>query len=248
MINNTMFLGLVFMCTLHINVNSQGVSINTTGNAPDNSSMLDVNAADKGILIPRVALVSPSNPIASPATSLLVYNTSTTGTYATPGFYYFNGTDWVCMTCNNSRTIVRNLTTTATLTATSSSAPSTTLLNFSYTPIHDTVLVEVNVAARITSNSVPATPPHSWVVRLSLGASIVKQVSVFPAQNTTSFNGGQVVAKFTVPVAVTPNTAQTFTLSLLSFFTSSGSITLQVDPSISSHFTNVIIHDTPTNP
>jgi hypothetical protein len=57
--------------------------------------ILDISATNGGLLIPRVALVSVTNPIAAPITSLLVWNTSTSGTYPTAGFYYFNGTDWV---------------------------------------------------------------------------------------------------------------------------------------------------------
>lgn len=67
------------------------VGINTT--TPHASSMLDVTATDKGILIPRISIpnLSAAAPITSPATSLLVYNTNvTTGI----GFYYWNGTIW----------------------------------------------------------------------------------------------------------------------------------------------------------
>lgn len=69
--------------------------------------MLDVgngNAATggdtKGILIPRVALTQTTSnaPVgASVATSLLVYNTATVND-VTPGFYYWDGTQWVRQT------------------------------------------------------------------------------------------------------------------------------------------------------
>lgn len=67
------------------------VGINTT--TPDASSMLDITATDKGVLIPRISIpnLTAAAPITSPATSLLVYNTNvTTGT----GFYYWDGTKW----------------------------------------------------------------------------------------------------------------------------------------------------------
>jgi hypothetical protein len=72
-----------------------GVAVNTTGNTADPSAMLDVSASDKGVLIPRVALLSSTNPIVGikPA-GLLVWNTSTTGTYSNPGFYFWDGTNW----------------------------------------------------------------------------------------------------------------------------------------------------------
>lgn len=71
--------------------------ISATGAAPDASAMLDVIATDKGMKIPNVALTATNaaGPIASPATSLLVYNTATAGTAPNnviPGYYYNSGT------------------------------------------------------------------------------------------------------------------------------------------------------------
>ncbi len=65
-------------------------------NSPDASSVLDVTATDKGLLIPRVALIQTTNPspVTSPATSLLVYNTATVNDVV-PSFYYWDGTQWV---------------------------------------------------------------------------------------------------------------------------------------------------------
>jgi hypothetical protein len=65
------------------------------------SAILDVNAADKGILIPQVSLTgtSSASPVTSPATSLLVYNTATVSDI-TPGYYYWDGTKWVRLATN----------------------------------------------------------------------------------------------------------------------------------------------------
>src|SRR5574343_165243 len=76
---------------------TQNIAINTTGNAPDVSAMLDIVNSSKGLLLPRVSLVSTTDAttIATPATSLLVYNTnaSISGTDADGvGFYYNSGT------------------------------------------------------------------------------------------------------------------------------------------------------------
>lgn len=67
------------------------VGIGTT--APNAASMLDITSANSGLLIPRVALTSASDvtTIASPVTSLLVYNSG----FAPNGYYYWNGTIWV---------------------------------------------------------------------------------------------------------------------------------------------------------
>lgn len=73
---------------------AQNVAINTDGSDPDVSAMLDIVNSSKGLLLPRVALTSSSDAstIATPAVSLLVYNTnaSITGTYGDGVGYYYN--------------------------------------------------------------------------------------------------------------------------------------------------------------
>ena len=63
-------------------------SINDSGVAPEASAILDINAANKGILIPRMTMAA-RNAIANPATSLMIYQMDNT-----PGFYYYDGTAW----------------------------------------------------------------------------------------------------------------------------------------------------------
>jgi len=65
---------------------AQGVAVNTTGNTADPSAMLDVNATNKGILIPRVTSTSS---ITSPVVGLLIFQTT-----APIGFYYYDGAAW----------------------------------------------------------------------------------------------------------------------------------------------------------
>ena len=69
---------------------------------PDPSSVLDVTATDKGILIPRVSLVAVNNittPINAPASGLMVWNTNATIIGGSGiGFYYFTGTQWTPIT------------------------------------------------------------------------------------------------------------------------------------------------------
>ncbi|NTW32865.1 MAG: hypothetical protein HGB12_09605 [Bacteroidetes bacterium] len=77
---------LVFYFALStFNSFSQGVAINTNGNAADNSAMLDVSATNQGMLIPRMAT---ANRPASPATGLIIYNTDCNE------LQYYNGTTW----------------------------------------------------------------------------------------------------------------------------------------------------------
>ncbi|MES2397110.1 MAG: hypothetical protein V4549_13955 [Bacteroidota bacterium] len=85
---------------------AQNVGINTTGNAPNSSALLDINASpgnNKGILIPRLPLTAtnsgtPISPLPGVAeTGLMVFNTATAGVPPNdviPGFYYWNGTAW----------------------------------------------------------------------------------------------------------------------------------------------------------
>ena len=61
------------------------VGIGTT--TPDMSAMLDIQSAEKGLLIPRLSSAQ-MNGILSPATGLMVFNTDESN------FRYFNGTGW----------------------------------------------------------------------------------------------------------------------------------------------------------
>jgi hypothetical protein len=63
------------------------VAVNTSGSPPDPSAMLDVNSTTRGLLIPRIS-TSARDLIPSPATGLLIYNTTTNR------FDYYNGSFW----------------------------------------------------------------------------------------------------------------------------------------------------------
>ncbi len=82
---------------LSVDMNAQNVAItDDDGYTVDAAAMLDVKSVNKGFLVPRVALVSTTDPVSvtKPA-GLLVWNTSTSGTYPDQGFYYWSGSDWV---------------------------------------------------------------------------------------------------------------------------------------------------------
>jgi hypothetical protein len=68
--------------------NAGGINIGTTG-IPAASSIVDIKSTNKGLLIPRMTM-GQRNLIASPAASLLIYQTDNT-----PGYYYYNGTGWL---------------------------------------------------------------------------------------------------------------------------------------------------------
>ena len=84
------------LLNVHHSIAQTGVGINVAGTPADASAGLDVNYTDKGVLVPRIALsiTSSASPVTSPATSLLVYNTATVND-VTPGYYYWDGLQWV---------------------------------------------------------------------------------------------------------------------------------------------------------
>lgn len=89
-----LLLAFILLTVPQLNTKAQNVAINTTGNNPDESAMLDIVNSSKGLLIPRVSLstTSDASTVPNPATSLLVYNTNTSisGTDADGAGYYYN--------------------------------------------------------------------------------------------------------------------------------------------------------------
>ncbi len=87
---------------------SQGVKISSTPGNPDPSAVLDAEATDKGVLVPRVDLQNATDgqTVSNPATGLMVFNTGQT--LAPAGFYYNTGTPqnptWALMLPNPANT------------------------------------------------------------------------------------------------------------------------------------------------
>ncbi|WP_456442040.1 tail fiber domain-containing protein [Psychroserpens sp.] len=88
---------IAIMCFLVISNSYSQVGIGTT--SPDDSTVLDIMSADKGLLIPRLSLISVTTTmldgINTAATSLLIYNTNTAVIGGNGvGYYFFNGSFW----------------------------------------------------------------------------------------------------------------------------------------------------------
>lgn len=89
-----------FFLLLNVLLHAQ-VGVNTT--TPDPSSMLDIAATNKGVLVPRVSLTNVTTTMLdgtnTAATGLLIWNTNaaTVGGNGV-GFYFFNGTQWIPIT------------------------------------------------------------------------------------------------------------------------------------------------------
>lgn len=93
------FIGIsfsIFLLLFSAGLAAQSLAVNNSGATANASSILDVSSSTKGMLIPRVALTGTADvtTIASPANSLLVYNTATVSN-VTPGYYYWNGSAWL---------------------------------------------------------------------------------------------------------------------------------------------------------
>jgi trimeric autotransporter adhesin len=80
----------IILSLIQLNSFSQSVAINTDGSTALSSAMLDVKSTTKGILIPRLSTTQRIG-IATPATGLLVYDSTA------KSFWYYNGIIWVNM-------------------------------------------------------------------------------------------------------------------------------------------------------
>lgn len=91
------FVNVLILLVITIAGFSQNVGISPTGAIPPNASAgLDINFADKGLLMPRVALQSTTSfaPLSAHVTGMIVYNTAKTGDVS-PGYYYDDGSKWI---------------------------------------------------------------------------------------------------------------------------------------------------------
>lgn len=77
----------ILLLLLGIQASTLFAQVGFNNNNPDNSSLLDLKSSNKGLLIPRMSTLEKTS-IASPATSLLVFDTDLSS------FQYYNGTTW----------------------------------------------------------------------------------------------------------------------------------------------------------
>lgn len=105
--------------TERVRIDAAGnVGVNTAANP---SAILHLNANNRGLSIPNVALTATNAaaPVTAPIAGLMVYNTATAGagaTAVTPGHYYWTGTAWSRLN-NNAWVVGTNTATTNALTA-----------------------------------------------------------------------------------------------------------------------------------
>ncbi|MEN2402991.1 hypothetical protein GKZ90_0024610 [Flavobacterium sp. MC2016-06] len=80
-----------------LGLSSAFAQVGMIGNNPDKSAVLDLDNANKGLLLPRISLISLTDKSSinggNPAISLMVFNTNSALTGGT-GFYYWEGSIW----------------------------------------------------------------------------------------------------------------------------------------------------------
>ncbi|WP_445453715.1 tail fiber domain-containing protein [Flavobacterium sp. 25HG05S-40] len=120
------------------------------------NALLDIDATNNGILIPRVALTSvlAQAPVVNPRggvlpVSTMIYNTATAGVSPNtvfPGFYYWNGTRWIRFDANGENNPTY-YTAVGTLNAfTSTVFTSLSQMSITFTPKDDIALVNFSAA------------------------------------------------------------------------------------------------------
>jgi hypothetical protein len=83
------FLTTLLLCAASFQtVRAQGIAISDNGSAtPSATAVLDVTSSSKGVLVPRMSTTS-RNAISSPATGLMVFDSSLNA------FYFYDGSSW----------------------------------------------------------------------------------------------------------------------------------------------------------
>ncbi|NTW31812.1 MAG: DUF1566 domain-containing protein [Bacteroidetes bacterium] len=187
---------------------SQGVAINVSGADANASALLEIGGATgpsgdtQGLLIPRVALTATNSalPIASPATSLLVYNTATAGTApnnVTPGYYYWAASAWVKLATAPGPTGVDG--TTGATGPTGAAGPSgTNTGDMLYWNGAAWVIVPVGQPGQFlqfTTSNIPAWSGFIYPTLTTTDASAITSNSATSGGNITSDGGATVTAR-----------------------------------------------------
>ncbi len=86
---------MLFTASISAITNAQ-VKIGGNPNIINPNAILELDSYNKGLVLPRLALVSTSSPLplSSFSEGMLVYDTATAGD-VTPGIYYSDGTKWI---------------------------------------------------------------------------------------------------------------------------------------------------------
>ncbi|RXM38953.1 hypothetical protein BOQ62_14825 [Chryseobacterium sp. CH21] len=167
--------------------------------SPNANAMLDVTTTNKGVLFPRVALVSTNSasPLSAHVAGMTVYNTVTNTSVASnpvyPGLYYNDGTQWLRKsTWNDVRSItggsINDPISLITADVAAQTSLSTVLSTISFTLDRpSTVEFSANVSTRYTASGSNTTPLSDGAVKL---CTVNFQFTTAPSGvSTTAFFG-----------------------------------------------------------
>lgn len=97
-----LFIALLTMLGYNVNAQNKELKVGSNPTIKQPSAVLEVESANKGVLMPRVALtnINDTATIPAPANALTVFNTATAGIApndVTPGYYYWSTADnkWI---------------------------------------------------------------------------------------------------------------------------------------------------------
>ena len=159
----------IFALLLYAGVNSAQVGIGNNVTTFDDSEILKIVSANKGVLLPNVSIpdLNDAAPVVSPANSLVVYNTNTsTG----KGFYFWLNNKWNPFLNTSNVYKYLGIVRSKTLISTGGINDSSPITGVSY-----------------TMGEAPSAHDFQLIPGLS------KQINVFSPQNTTSITGSGIV-------------------------------------------------------
>ncbi|NTW32584.1 MAG: LamG domain-containing protein [Bacteroidetes bacterium] len=180
------------------NCSSQGVAINTTGNAANDKALLDINASGMstkgGLLIPRMT-TSERDAITATTTppdpeSLLIYNTDC------HNFQYYDGTQWVSLNTNPNNT----LGTPGAITGSNSVCANQAGITYSVAAVSEATSYSWKLPAGATITAGAGT--YSITVTFGTNAGNVCVVAI----NNCGMSNASTLAVTLIPAVGTPNT------------------------------------------
>lgn len=133
---------------------------------------------------------------------------------------------------------------------TGASAPITSLISKSFVPVNDTVMITISVAGRVTASAgMVASPLQKWGFRVFVNGTLMELF--YPFVNANSLSGGvatgDLTGHMTFPALVNAGVPNLIAVDMGGLFTTSGSITLTINPAATSQHLTLSIADLPTN-
>lgn len=191
------------------------------------NGILDVNANNRGVLIPRVALTATNvaAPIINPnggaiVESTLVYNTASAGTTpneVVPGYYFWDNTKWARLGNENKTRYYTAVGTTNSLYTVGSGPQTIAQMTLTFTPTNNMVIVNFNASGRVLTNFLQNSSIESLPLNfgLVLNGTLVRPffTMVSTVTETSSFGHWNVDFKF--PITVQAGVSQTVSIQYL---------------------------------